>query len=68
MEEEGNRAEASSQRAKSAKQEQTENSGLYPGVGVRGRGTDVECGRRLMGVCSGKAIRVGSNTLSLHAL
>lgn len=54
-EEEGNQADASSQRVKLAKQEQTENSGLYFGVGVRGRGIDIECRRGRTGVCSGKA-------------
>lgn len=68
MEEEGNKADASSQRVILAKWEQTEDSGLYFGVGVRGGTTDAECRRGLTIVCSGKAVSVGYNILNLSLL
>lgn len=58
MGKEENKADASSQRVTLAKREQTEDSGLYFGVGVRGGATGTECRRGLTGACSGQAIRV----------
>lgn len=51
MEKEENKADAGSQRVKLAKREQTEDSGLYLGAGVRGEATDTECRRGLTCVC-----------------